>query len=120
MTVIAFKDGVMAADTMLSAGNSQNRAQKIIRLPDGGVAGAAGVWSRAYSGLKYLSDGGSLDDRPSPRTPEGPPNVDGAILMIAKPDGSLWLIDDEFPAFPLRDTVAAIGCGSDAALMAMN
>lgn len=40
MTVIACKDGVMAADTMLSAGNAQARAQKLVRLPDGGVAGA--------------------------------------------------------------------------------
>jgi hypothetical protein len=119
MTVIAFKDGVMAADTMLSQHNSQNRAQKIVRLPDGGVAGACGQWNRAYSGLKYLAEGGGMDERPSPRTPEGPPNVDGAVLLIAKPDGSLWLIEDEFPAYPLRDEVVSIGCGSDAALMAM-
>lgn len=119
MTVIAFKNGVMAADTMLSSHNSQARAQKIIRLPDGGVAGACGQWNRAYSGLKYLADGGSLEDRPTPRTLEGPPNIDGASLLVAKPDGSLWLIEDEFPAFPIRDKVASIGCGSDAALMAM-
>jgi hypothetical protein len=119
MTVIAFKDGVMAADTMLSAFNAQNRAQKIVRLPDGGVAGGCGQWNRAYSGLKYLADGGSLDDRANPRTPEGPPNVEGASIMVAKPDGTLWLIEDEFPAFPLRDEVAAIGCGAEAALMAM-
>jgi hypothetical protein len=119
MTIIAFKDGVMAADTMLSAHNSQTRAQKIMRLPDGGVAGACGQWNRAYSALRYLADGGSLDDRPSQRTQEGPPNIDGATLLVAKPDGSLWLLEDEFPAFPIRDAVAAVGCGSDAALMAM-
>jgi hypothetical protein len=119
MTVIAFKAGVMAADTMLSSFNSQTRAQKIVRLPDGGVAGGCGQWNRAYSGLKYLMDGGSLDDRANPRTPEGPPNIEGASILVAKADGSLWLLEDEFPAFPIRDEVTAIGCGSDAAMMAM-
>lgn len=119
MTIIAFKDGVMAADTMLSSHNSQNRAQKIVRLPDGGVAGGCGQWNRAYAGLKYLADGGDMDARGNPRTPEGPPNIEGATLMVAKPDGSLWLVEDEFPAYPLRDAIAAVGCGSDAALMAM-
>lgn len=119
MTIIAFKGGVMAADTMLSDGNKQNRVQKIFRLPDGGVAGGCGQWNRAYQGLKYLSDGGDMDARPNPRTPEGPPSIDGALILVAKPDGSLWLVEDEFPAYPLRDETVAIGCGSDAAQMAM-
>lgn len=119
MTIIAFKDGVMAADTMLSAHNAQNRAQKIVRLPNGGVAGGCGHWTRAYSGLKYLTEGGDLEGRPNPRVNDGPPNIDGASLMVVKPDGSIWLVEDEFPAFPLRDKVAAIGCGADAAMMAM-
>ena len=119
MTIIAFKDGVMAADTMLSSHNSQNRAQKIVRLPDGGVAGGCGQWNRAYAGLKYLADGGDMDARGNTRAPEGPPNIEGATLLVAKADGSLWLIEDEFPAFPLRDSTASVGCGSDAALMAM-
>jgi hypothetical protein len=119
MTIIAFKEGVMAADTMLSAFNSQTRAQKIVRLPDGGVAGGCGLWSRAYSGLRYLEEGGDADDRPAPEGMPGPPNIREAAILIAKPDGTLWMLEDEFPAFPVRDRVAAIGCGSDAAIMAM-
>jgi hypothetical protein len=119
MTIIAFKDGVMAADTMLSSYNSQSRAQKIIRLPDGGVAGGCGLWARAYSGLRYLAEGGDCDDRPAPDGMQGPPCIREASILIAKPDGSLWLLEDEFPAFPLRDKVAAVGCGSEAAMMAM-
>jgi hypothetical protein len=117
MTVIAYKDGVMAADTMLSAHNSQSRAQKIVRLPDGGVAGGCGLWTRAYSVLSWLADGGDAGARKGD-SPE-PPNVADAQVLIARPDGSLWLLEDEFPAYPLRDAIASIGCGSDAALMAM-
>lgn len=117
MTIIAFKDGVMAADTMLSAFNSQNRAQKIVRIASGsmagGVAGGCGLWSRAYAGLKYLEEGGDPDAK------SDLPNIKEASILIAKPDGSLWLAEDEFPAYPLMDKAAAIGCGSDAALMAM-
>lgn len=119
MTIIAFKDGVMAADTMLSAFNSQNRAQKIIRMHDGGVAGGCGLWARAYSGLRYLAEGGSPDDRPAPEGFQGPPDIREACILVAKPDGSLWILEDEFPAFPLRDKVAAVGCGAESAMMAM-
>ena len=104
----------MAADTMLSAHNQQNRAQKLVRLPDGGVAGACGQWNRAYQALRYLEDGGDPDAR------DGLPKFDGASVLIARPNGSLWVAEDEFPPFPLLDSVAAIGCGSDAALMAMS
>ena len=113
MTVVAYKDGIMAADTMLSAHNSQARAVKLVRLPDGGVAGGCGHWTRAYAGLKFLAEGGD------PEAKDGPKMADAAIL-IAKPDGSLWMLEDEFPAYPLLDKAMAIGCGSDAALMAMN
>jgi hypothetical protein len=114
MTVIAFKDGVMAADTQLSYGNSASRAQKIVRLPDGGVAGGCGLWCAAYAVLKFLADGGTEDDDPKTL-----PNPADCQVLIARPDGSLWVIEERFPAYPLLDKVAAIGCGADAAHMAM-
>jgi hypothetical protein len=121
VTIIAYKDGVMAADTMLSSFNSQSRAQKLVRLPDGGVAGGCGLWSTAYGVLRWLADGGDLDDAAAlMRERDWLPPVKEAAILIARPDGSLWLLEDEFPAFPLRDSVAAIGCGADAALMGMS
>lgn len=120
MTVIAFKDGVMAADTQITSHNHKNRAQKIVRLPDGGVAGGCGLWCTAYGVLKWLADGGSLDD-PSLlfREKEWAPSVKEAQVLIARPDGTLWLLEDDFPAYPLMDGFAAVGCGADAAVMAM-
>jgi len=114
MTIIAFKDGVMAADTQLSSENKASRAQKLVRLPDGGVAGGCGLWAAAYAGLKFLADGGSEDD-----DPKNIPDLRDAYLLIARPDGSLWMVEERFPAYPLLDKQAAIGCGADAALMAM-
>lgn len=113
MTVIAFKDGVMAADTMLSDGNAHYRVKKLWRLPDGGVAGGAGVQRAAYAVLKFLADGGDIGGKDAP-------DAEDSEILIARPDGALWMIDGGFPAFPLLDKVAAIGCGADAARMAMS
>ena len=106
----------MAADTMLSAGNSQARASKLVRLPDGGVAGGCGHWTRAYAGLQYLAAGGDPEDANADKLPK----IGDAVILIARPDGTLLVLEDEFPAYPVLDKVMAIGCGADAALMAMN
>lgn len=103
----------MAADTQLTAFNAKSRAQKLFRLPDGGVAGGCGLWSVAHGVLKFLAEGGTEDD-------DKLPEVKDAQILIARPDGSLWVIEDRFPAYPVLDSVAAIGCGVDAANMAMN
>ena len=116
MTVIAFKDGVMAADTQLTQHNSKVRAQKIVRLPDGGVAGGCGSWAAAYAGLKWLADGGSdSGDEGKKFLPE----IEDSTILIARPDGSLWLLESRVPAFPITDKFAVIGCGSDAGVMAL-
>ena len=115
MTVIAFKDGVMAADTRLSDYNEAARATKLVRLPDGGVAGACGKWADAYAALRWLEAGGQYEDEHDDKLP----TISGASLLLAKPDGSLWLIEGRFPAYPLLDKVCAVGCGAEAAKMAM-
>lgn len=108
MTTIAFKDGVMAADTQITSDYAIH-APKIFRLPDGGVAGGAGDWSRAYAGIKWLMEGEKGD----------PPNLGDADILIARADGTLWKANEEFPAYPLLDKMAAIGCGALAAIVAM-
>lgn len=120
MTCVVFKNGVMAADTLLSSGNAQNRTQKLVRLPDGGVAGGCGDWLNAYSCLKWLADGGDpFSGAVLARVKDHLPSVSGALILIARPDGSLWTLEDDFPATPIFETVAAVGCGAEAAKMAM-
>jgi len=116
VTVIVFRDGVMAADTRLSDFNSASKASKLVRLQDGGVAGGCGHWSAAYAALKWLAEGGSAEGSEDRKIL---PDIDGSSVLIARPDGSLWLLENRFPAFPLLDRCTAIGCGSDAAKMAM-
>jgi hypothetical protein len=98
----------MAADTQLT-GDYRYRVQKIVGLPDGGIAGGAGIWSRAYAGLSWLASGEVTE----------PPKIKGATILILRPDGSLWIAEGDWPAYPLLDKQAAIGCGCQAAMQAM-
>lgn len=109
MTTIAVRDGVMAADTQLSS-STIHRAQKIFELPGGGCVGGCGLWSRAYTAISWLLGGRNGDA----------PEFEDAELLILKPDGSVWIACERFPEFPLLDDVAAIGCGSAAAMALMH
>lgn len=99
----------MAADTQCT-GDYTIRLQKVFRLPNGGVVGMAGKLTQAYSAVKWMLDGEQGD----------PPVFRGASVLIMQPDGSLSMADDEFPAIPILDKVAAIGSGAQAAMLAMS
>lgn len=109
MTTAAIADGVVAVDSQLTGGNYSVRCQKIIRLPDGGVAVASGLWRMGYAGLKWLADGEKGE----------PPDIEGATIAIVRPDHSIWIAEDGFPAFPILDRTYALGCGQDLARKAM-
>jgi hypothetical protein len=108
VTTVAANSQGMAADTQLT-GDYRCRVSKLFKLPDGSIAGGAGVWARAYGGLKWLESG---------RQGEAP-DLEGATLLILRADGTLWMADGQWPEFPLLDGVAAIGSGAQAAVEAM-
>lgn len=110
MTVVTAKDGVMAADSRLSSEDIHTTVVKIVRLPDGGLAGAAGMWAAARRALTWLENGEQGD----------PPQIgDETQVLILRPDGSLWMAEAGFPAYPLTAPYAAIGAGSQGAMVAM-
>jgi hypothetical protein len=120
MTVIAYKDGVMAADTLANDGQNRARVQKLARLPDGGVAAMCGDCSAGYAALSWLASGGSQEGS---EAKAALPDIDGACVLIARPEGQgrvqLYLLEGRFPAYPLLDTIAAEGCGAAAARVAL-
>ena len=59
-----------------------------------------------HAGLRWLTEGEQGE----------PPKIKGATLLIAKADGSLWLAENEFPAYPLLDKYTAVGAGAMAAM----
>lgn len=108
MTTVAADATGMAADTQIT-GVYTARVQKLVRLPDGGVAGGCGQWSRAWAGLAWLAGGEEGE----------PPKIKGADLLVLRPDGTLWVAEGEWPLYPLLDKAAAIGCGALAAMVAL-
>lgn len=109
MTTIAISEGVVAVDSQLTGGNHAVRAQKLMRLPDGGVAVGAGLWRAAYAGMRWLAEGERGE----------PPMIDGATVIIVRPDKSIWIAEEGFPAYPILDTDYAAGCGADLARLLM-
>jgi len=90
VTSIAIKDGEAAADTQLTSETCAFRVQKLIRLPDGGVATGAGAWSRAYAYIQWIIDGESGD----------PPDLRGAEVWVVRPDKSIW-VGECGPLYPI-------------------
>lgn len=107
MTTFAISDGEVAVDTQLTGGNYAVRVQKLVRLPDGGVAVACGLWRAAWPGLKWLADGEKGEA----------PDIEGATIAIVRPDHCIWIADETFPAYPIMDRQFAGGCGQDLARM---
>jgi hypothetical protein len=109
MTTAAIADGVVAVDSQLTGGNYAVRSQKLVRLADGGVAVGCGLFPAAWAGMKWLMDGEKGE----------PPDIEGATIAIVRPDQSIWIADERWPAFPIMDRTYAIGCGQDLARKAM-
>jgi hypothetical protein len=110
MTTIAISSGVVAVDSQATGGNYVVRVQKLVRLPDGGVAVGAGNFSAAYAGLRWLMEG---------ERGEGP-DIEGSTVVIVRPDHSIWLAEDRWPAFPILDREYAAGCGADLARLLLS
>lgn len=109
MTTIAVRAGVMACDSRAD-GEYAMTVDKIVRLPDGGVAGGAGNASALSVALDWLQGGEQGD----------PPAIDDeCFILILRPDGSIWKAECRFPAFRLLDKFAATGSGSQFAIAAM-
>ncbi len=110
MTTIAISDGLVAADSQLTGGNHAVRCQKVFRLPDGGVATGAGMWSAAYAGISWLMRGEQGE----------PPSIEDADVYIVRPDCSIWVANGQWPAYPILDTTYAAGCGADLARLLLS
>lgn len=86
MTAIAYKKGVLAADTQQFSGNlREGITEKIARRSDGALAGASGRADLDHQFLELFKSGRSLDEF----KPQGTSEDDFCALVI-EPDGSVW------------------------------
>ena len=104
MTVIAYKDGLMAADTQSwHIGIRHAEAVKIVRLPDGSLFGAAGWQPEIERAQNWLANGADPTIRPA-KAEEA--DLEGILL---KPDGSVWTVAHTFDVYRTNATTDAVG-----------
>ena len=109
ITCIAYKNKIIASDTLISAGNIKvGNTRKIVKTPDGWLAGACGDADYLFNFLDWARLIGE-------KTPKSGKDSD-AILI--DPEGNIYYYyGDTFRK--LTDDYMAIGCGSQCALTAM-
>lgn len=115
MTVIAYRDGMMAADRQGFCGSTKaNTATKIGRRDsDGALIGASGNASLCAALLRWFLDG---EQGERPKIDFDKDNNAGALVV--RPNGAVE-IHDVWGWHPCEGPYHATGCGSDFALAAM-
>ncbi len=116
MTVIACKDGVMAADSGVWWGDIWMPSdKKLRRLSDGSICGTAGWKPEIETAIAWYEAGANPKDRPSP--PSDPQHdVD---ILILRPDRTLWCICDNFRLYPNSWPIGAAGAHGEFLYAAM-
>lgn len=108
MTIIAYKDGVLAADTQLEANRVRSLgAKKIIKTKDGWLAGGNGQYSCINAFLTWADGERDTDEL----TGFDWENFQGVMIS---PEGKIYCYDDEFP-YEHHGVFYASGIGSEIA-----
>jgi ATP-dependent protease HslVU (ClpYQ) peptidase subunit len=112
MTVIAYRDGVMAADSLVTSDNGRTREgtfmkiRKLQRFNDWHVVGAAGSLSDCIKFYRWFEG--------SPEELEG---VEAVSVNCRT--GVMWGWDDGLEPLPIKAPFMAAGSGAPLALAAM-
>ena len=111
MTTIAYRDGVLAADSASCAGGTwSGSTRKIGRAPDGSIAALSGTVVDCHAVLRWVEHG--MDER------KRPVEQDVAGLLITA-DGTVYLVEGNAPPAPITAPFYAAGSGRQIALGAM-
>lgn len=107
MTIIAYRDGAMAADRAAWRGDYVSGfMRKICRLPGGGLAAASGAASLMHWFLHRVKHGMDLDNPPT-----DPDGLGFGGLMVYQ-SGELFVCDLTMRPFPLEAPWYALGRSS--------
>lgn len=116
MSVVVYKDGILAADSRAYGGKYQTSPgakAKMRRLSDGSRVGVTtailGMGERFFAWMEAGAD-------PKEWGPDPRPDL---RAIIVRPDGAVFLAEDVYFSGPIETTCYAIGSGADFALGAM-
>lgn len=109
MTTVAWRAGVLAADTQLTTDGLRSRGQKLFRLPDGRAAAFAGDVSPARRFLDSLTS-----DKPFRLGKK-----ESFTVVVMTQDGKLYESENGGPLIRVEDRFYATGSGMEIALGAL-
>lgn len=113
MTVIAYRDGILAADKLSQMGGMKARVTKIYQVGDA-MVGIAGVYTLGLELLEWIRSGADAETVPDfQKTQE---DYQQAILIRNR---EIWLYEQGCTPFRIEGDYFAIGSGSPYAMSAM-
>ena len=112
MTVIAYRDGVLAADKLSEANGLRGTVTKIFRVGDA-MVGICGAMTMALECVDWLRGGANPKHIPDFQRTDECQN-----LMVIQ-DKKIWIYERGAIPLLIEDEYCAIGCGSDIAMAAM-
>lgn len=115
MTVIAFDGTTLAADKRTGFGTAHATSTKIKRIPQG-LVGGAGTVAQIFSMFKWIEEGSDPDKFPEKQKDQ----ENSPVILLIKPDKTIWYYDDTPEPFLIEDKFWAIGSGRDFAITAMH
>lgn len=114
MTTIAYRDGIMAADSLATGGDvRRGEVAKLDTLADGTILGLTGSSGLAPLVCAWLAAGAKWEDRP--KLPDG--LTIGGLLV--RPGGTVFVISTNFVLQQVTAEFHAQGSGNEIAIGAM-
>lgn len=116
MTTIAYRDGIMAADSLVVSVSDVRRGhgQKITRLKDGGLLGFCGGTGYQPLIVQWLNNGAEAKDRPVIDKEDG-----GVAGLLVRQDGATYTFGNGLLFAEVEALYLAAGSGNELALGAM-
>lgn len=113
MTIVAYKDGVMAADTAFWCGPViEGHATKIRRLKNGALVGCSGDGTIYQWFFDWIENHGAKSDREKP-------DAGGFGALVVTPDGEVIRYGENCLPITLTGPFFAMGAGATFAMGAM-
>ncbi len=111
MTVLAYRAGVLASDSMIADSNTRCGAmRKLARGPGGAVAGSCGACGVSNRFLRWVENG---------EPGEFEPGTESFNALIARVDGEVFRMDSDGAWWPVVAPYHAEGSGASVAMGAM-
>lgn len=109
MTVIAYRDGVMASDSLIVHGTRYTgTVKKVTKTKDGWLAGGAGQVSDVNQFLEWAET----------RDPETPP-LEALNALLVSPKGVVYCVENDLAPYEVKAEFFSEGSGDQIAMGAM-